>query len=132
MVPISFLPAGKKKRNGFAAWCSTCIRKGIKKESDYGSALPVLPKRLVQIYAHVLQEYIADQKKLEEKEPVLDDIFDQDIKEFLYQQASYFTAEQLHPLFESGYLDFSEFVKINSWSQENILEKWTVHTFWHS
>ena len=94
---------------------------GIKKESDYGSALPVLPKRLVQIYAHVLQEYIADQKKLEEKEPVLDDIFDQDIKEFLYQQASYFTAEQLHPLFESGYLDFSEFVKINSMESRKYL-----------
>ena len=86
---------------------------GIKKESNYGSALPVLPKRLVRIYAHVLQEYIVDQKKLEEKGPVLGDIFDQDVKEFLYQQASYFTPEQLHLLFESGYLDFSEFVKIN-------------------
>lgn len=94
---------------------------GIKKESNYGSALPVLPKRLVQIYAHILRAYIADQKKLEEKASVLNDIFDQDIKEFLYQQASYFTPEQMHPLFESGYLDFSEFMRINKkYSKEHL------------
>lgn len=96
---------------------------GIKKESNYGSALPVLPKRLVQIYAHILQAYIADQKELEEKASVLNDIFDQDIKEFLYQQASYFTPEQMHPLFESGYLNFSEFMRINSRKSGEYLEK---------
>ena len=108
------LSASRKEEEWLRGLVKYLYPEGIKKESNYGSTLPVLPKRLVQIYAHVLQEYIADQKKLEEKEPVLGDIFDQDVKEFLYQQASYFTAEQLHPLFESGYLDFSEFVKINS------------------
>ena len=69
---------------------------GIKKESDYGIVHLVLPRLLAQIYAHILQEYITDQKKLEEKESVLKDIFDQDIKEFLYQQVDYFTPTQIH------------------------------------
>ena len=97
--------------------------KGIKKESNYGSALPVLPKRLVQIYAHILRAYITDQKKLEEKAPILEEIFNQDVKEFLYQQVSYFTTDQIHLLFESGYLDFSEFMRINKKYSKEYLKK---------
>lgn len=96
---------------------------GIKKESNYGTVHLTLPRLLAQIYAHILQEYIGDQKKLEEKESVLKDIFDQDIKEFLYQQVDYFTPTQIHPLFESGYLDFAEFMRINSGKSKEYLKK---------
>lgn len=74
-------------------------------------------------YAHILRAYIADQKKLEEKAPILEEIFNQDVKEFLYQQVSYFTTDQIHLLFESGYLDFSEFMRINKKYSKEYLKK---------
>ena len=96
---------------------------GIRKEFRYDCPVSELPDILVQMYAQILRECIADQKQLEEKSSVLREIFDQDVKEFLYQEISYFSCEQVHPLFESGYLDFSEFMRINKRYSKEYLKR---------
>ena len=63
-----------------------------------------------QIYAEVIK----DCENLEEKQEVLKEIFQKDVKEFIYQNPGFFRTGFLDPLFISGFLDMDRYYKENS------------------
>lgn len=63
-----------------------------------------------QIYAEVIK----DCENLEEKQEVLKEIFQKDVKEFIYQHPGFFRTGFLDPLFISGFLDMDRYYKENS------------------
>lgn len=63
-----------------------------------------------QIYAEVIK----DCENLEEKQEVLKEIFQKDVKEFIYQNPGFFRTGFLDPLFISSFLDMDRYYKENS------------------
>lgn len=63
-----------------------------------------------QIYAEVIKNC----ENLEEKQEILKEIFQKDVKEFIYQNPVFFRTEFLDPLFISGFLDLDKYYKENS------------------
>lgn len=63
-----------------------------------------------QIYAEVIKNC----ENLEEKQEILKEIFQKDVKEFIYQNPGFFRTEFLDPLFISGFLDLDRYYKENS------------------
>ena len=63
-----------------------------------------------QIYAEVIKNC----ENLEEKQEILKEIFQKDVKEFIYQNPAFFRTEFLDPLFISGFLDMDRYYKENS------------------
>ena len=63
-----------------------------------------------QIYAEVIKNC----ENLEEKQEILKEIFQKDVKEFIYQNPGFFRTEFLDPLFISGFLDMDRYYKENS------------------
>ena len=57
---------------------------------------------------------IKDCENLEEKQEVLKEIFQKDVKEFIYQHPGFFRTGFLDPLFISGFLDMDRYYKENS------------------
>ena len=62
----------------------------------------------------IFAEVINDCANLEEKQELLTDIFQKDVKEFIYQFSEFFSVEFLNPLFISGFLKLDEYYKENS------------------
>lgn len=63
-----------------------------------------------QIYAEVIKNC----ENLEEKQETLKEIFQKDVKEFIYQNPGFFRTEILDPLFISGFLYLDKYYKENS------------------
>ena len=63
-----------------------------------------------QIYAEVIKNC----ENLEEKQEILKEIFQKDVKEFIYQNPGFFRTEFIDPLFISGFLDLDRYYKENS------------------
>ena len=63
-----------------------------------------------QIYAEVIKNC----ENLEEKQEILKEIFQKDVKEFIYQNPGFFRTEILDPLFISGFLYLDKYYKENS------------------
>ena len=67
-----------------------------------------------RIYVLLLRKYVNEQKRLEEKESILKEMFGYEVKEIIYKNMVMFSREAMDKLFESGYLSFDDFVKKGS------------------
>ena len=71
-----------------------------------------------QIYATVIKNC----ENLEEKQEVFKEIFQKDVKEFVYQNPGFFKTEFLDPLFISDFLDMDRYYKENSYDAAEYLK----------
>lgn len=71
-----------------------------------------------QIYATVIKNC----ENLEEKQEVFKEIFQKDVKEFVYQNPDFFKTEFLDPLFISDFLDMDRYYKENSYDAAEYLK----------
>lgn len=70
-----------------------------------------------QIYAEVIKNC----ENLEEKQEVLKEIFQKDVKEFIYQNPGFFRTGFLDPLFISNFLDLDRYYKENNYDSAKYL-----------
>lgn len=70
-----------------------------------------------QIYATVIKNC----ENLEEKQEVFKEIFQKDVKEFIYQNSGFFEAKFLDSLFISDFLDMDRYYKENSYDAAEYL-----------
>ena len=78
-------------------------------EISFNRYLSTEAARNRQIYAEVINDCIS----LEEKQEVLKEIFQEDVKMFIYQNPGFFFSGFLDPLFNSGFLDLDRYYKEN-------------------
>lgn len=71
-----------------------------------------------QIYATVIKNC----ENLEEKQEAFKEIFQKDVKEFVYQNPDFFKTEFLDPLFISDFLDMDRYYKENSYDAAEYLK----------
>ena len=89
----------------------------------YPSKIPyygVGASRNLQLYAEILSECM-EQNVVSENADIIKEIFQIDVKTFIYQHPGYFSREDLDSLFESAFLDLNAFYQENSGACANYL-----------
>ena len=89
----------------------------------YPSGIPYYgdeASRNLQLYAEILSECM-EQNVVSEKTDIIKEIFQTDVKTFIYQHPGYFSRKDLDSLFESSFLDLSAFYQEKSGACANYL-----------
>lgn len=95
---------------GDAPWLKGLLEYLNPREISFNRYVSTGADRNKQIYATVIKNC----ENLEEKQEVFKEIFQKDVKEFIYQNSGFFEAKFLDSLFISDFLDMDRYYKENS------------------
>ena len=103
---------------GDAPWLKGLLEYLNPREISFNRYVSTGADRNKQIYATVIKNC----ENLEEKQEVFKEIFQKDVKEFIYQNSGFFEAKFLDSLFISDFLDMDRYYKENSYDAAEYLK----------